>query len=132
MEVGLQAEKHDRSLDCSGRCAHRVAARLLSKGIVEGKARGKLAMDAVRLQLAEMTQEERTLLTTRLTKTEDAFHQVVRSAIGSGLVEGACKPAIGRRLKQTGARWKVRRVERMATLCSVQASDQWDTYWMAA
>jgi hypothetical protein len=50
-------------------------------------------------------------------------------SIGSGLVEGACKQVIGRRLKQTGARWKVRRVERMATLCAVQASDQWATYW---
>ena len=39
------------------------------------------------------------------------------------------KQVIGRRLKQTGARWKVRRVERMATLCALQASDQWDTYW---
>jgi hypothetical protein len=51
-------------------------------------------------------------------------------SIGSGLVEGACKQVIGRRLKQTGARWKVRRAERMATLCAVQASDQWDTYWV--
>ena len=50
-------------------------------------------------------------------------------SIGSGLVEGACKQVIGRRLKQTGARWKVRRVERMATLCAVQAGDQWDAYW---
>jgi hypothetical protein len=53
-------------------------------------------------------------------------------SIGSGLVEGACKQVIGRRLKQTGARWKVRRVERMATLCAIQASDQWDTYWATA
>ena len=50
-------------------------------------------------------------------------------SIGSGLVEGACKQVIGRRLKQTGARWRVRRVERMATLCAVQASEQWDAYW---
>jgi hypothetical protein len=53
-------------------------------------------------------------------------------SIGSGLVEGACKQVIGRRLKQTGARWKVRRVERMATLCAVQATGQWDTYWRHA
>jgi len=53
-------------------------------------------------------------------------------SIGSGLVEGCCKQVIGRRLKQTGARWKVRRVERMATLCAVRASDQWDMYWKAA
>jgi hypothetical protein len=50
-------------------------------------------------------------------------------SIGSGLVEGACKQVIGRRLKQTGARWRVRRAERMATLCAVQASDQWEGYW---
>lgn len=49
--------------------------------------------------------------------------------IGSGMVEGSCKQVIGRRLKQTGARWKVRRVERMATLCAVQGSGQWDAYW---
>jgi hypothetical protein len=53
-------------------------------------------------------------------------------SIGSGLVEGACKQVIGRRLKQTGARWKVRRAERMATLCAVQATDQWDAYWQHA
>jgi hypothetical protein len=53
-------------------------------------------------------------------------------SIGSGLVEGACKQVIGRRLKQTGARWKVRRVERMAALCALQASDQWTTYWQHA
>jgi hypothetical protein len=53
-------------------------------------------------------------------------------SIGSGLVEGACKQVIGRRLKQTGARWKVRRAERMATLCAIQAGDQWGTYWQHA
>jgi len=50
-------------------------------------------------------------------------------SIGSGLVEGACQPVIGRRRKQAGARWKVRRVERMATRCAVLATDQWQTYW---
>ena len=52
-------------------------------------------------------------------------------SIGSGLVEGSCKQVVGRRLKQTGARWKVRRVERMATLCAVLACEQWDSYWAA-
>lgn len=50
-------------------------------------------------------------------------------SIGSGLVEGACKQVVGRRLKQTGARWQVRRVERLAALCAVQASQQWEAYW---
>lgn len=52
-------------------------------------------------------------------------------AIGSGQVEGACKHMIGRRLKQTGARWRVRRVNRMANLCAVMYSNHWDAYWTA-
>jgi hypothetical protein len=47
----------------------------------------------------------------------------------SGLVEGACKQVIGRRLKQTGARWRIRRANRMATLCCTLHGDTWDTYW---
>jgi hypothetical protein len=50
-------------------------------------------------------------------------------AIGSGMVEGACKTAIGRRLKQTGARWRIRRVERLASLCCLVYGDQFDAYW---
>ena len=50
-------------------------------------------------------------------------------SIGSGMVEGACKTAIGRRLKQTGARWRVRRLERMAALCCLVYGGQFDTYW---
>lgn len=50
-------------------------------------------------------------------------------SIGSGQVEGACKNMIGRRLKQTGARWRVRRVNRMAGLCANLYSKQWDQYW---
>ncbi len=53
-------------------------------------------------------------------------------SIGSGQIEGACKNLIGRRLKQTGARWKVRRVNRMAGLCSLMYSDLWKSYWNAA
>jgi hypothetical protein len=49
--------------------------------------------------------------------------------IGSGLIEGACKNYIGRRLKQTGARWIVGNANRMATLGSLAYADQWDTYW---
>jgi hypothetical protein len=50
-------------------------------------------------------------------------------SIGTGLVEGACKQVIGRRLKQTGARWGIRRVNRMATLCCTFHSDTWTAYW---
>jgi hypothetical protein len=53
-------------------------------------------------------------------------------SIGSGMVEGSCKTVVGRRLKQTGARWRVRRVERMALLCCVAYGNQWDAYWKKA
>ncbi len=53
-------------------------------------------------------------------------------SIGSGMVEGSCKTVVGRRLKQTGARWRVRRVERMASLCCVAYGSQWDAYWKKA
>jgi hypothetical protein len=52
--------------------------------------------------------------------------------IGSGQVEGACKHWIGRRLKQTGARWRIDRANRMAGLCALKYSNQWHTYWSAA
>lgn len=51
--------------------------------------------------------------------------------IGSGLVEGACKNVIGRRLKNVGARWRPKRAERMAALCCAIYSDQWNAYWSA-
>jgi hypothetical protein len=47
-------------------------------------------------------------------------------SIGSGRVEGAAKDLIGRRLKQTGARWCVEDVNRMAELCCLTYSDQWE------
>lgn len=53
-------------------------------------------------------------------------------SIGSGMVEGAAKNLIGRRLKQTGARWDVDNVNRMAELCCLTYSDHWDLYWDSA
>ena len=52
--------------------------------------------------------------------------------IGSGLIEGACKQVIGKRMKQTGARWTVENANRMAELCCLTYSDQWAEYWLAA
>ncbi len=61
------------------------------------------------------------------------FKRLARGqSIGSGMVEGACKQVIGRRLKQTGARWMVDRLNRMAELCCACYSDCWDDYWAAA
>jgi hypothetical protein len=64
---------------------------------------------------------------------QDHLHYAERLAsgrsIGSGQIEGACKNLIGRRLKANAARWRVRRVNRMAGLCSLLYSYQWQTYW---
>jgi hypothetical protein len=49
--------------------------------------------------------------------------------IGSGMIEGACKNYLGRRLKQTGARWLIPNANRMATLGSLVYADQWSDYW---
>jgi len=53
-------------------------------------------------------------------------------SIGSGMVEGAAKNMIGKRLKQTGARWKVANANKMAELCCLNYSSQWTAYWTAA
>jgi len=49
--------------------------------------------------------------------------------IGSGLVEGACKNLVGRRLKQTGACWRVPRANRIARICGLLHSNQWENAW---
>jgi hypothetical protein len=52
--------------------------------------------------------------------------------IGSGLIEGACKQMIGRRMKQTGARWLVVNADRMALLCSIAYADAFPHYFTPA
>ena len=49
--------------------------------------------------------------------------------IGSGLIEGACKNYVGRRLKQTGARWRPENANHLADLAGLFYSDDWDHYW---
>jgi hypothetical protein len=49
--------------------------------------------------------------------------------IGSGMVEGACKTVVGRRLKCNGARWLAGNADRMTALCCLLYSGQWETYW---
>lgn len=51
--------------------------------------------------------------------------------IGSGLIEGACKQLIGRRMKQTGAQWEVGNANRMALLCSIAYADALPLYFNA-
>jgi hypothetical protein len=50
-------------------------------------------------------------------------------AIGSGLIEGACKNLIGKRLKQTKACWRVERANKIASICAVLYSEQWERAW---
>jgi hypothetical protein len=52
--------------------------------------------------------------------------------IGSGMIEGACKQLIGKRMKQTGAQWTVKNANRMALLCSLAYSDSLPLYFIAA
>ncbi len=61
----------------------------------------------------------------------DADRLAVGLSIGTGQIEGACRNLIGRRLKQTEAKWRVRLVSRMAglcTLCNNMYSNQWNRY----
>jgi hypothetical protein len=53
-------------------------------------------------------------------------------SIGSGMVEGAAKNLIGKRLKQTGARWVVDNVNDMAQLCCLTYSEHWAPYWASS
>ena len=98
--------------------------------------RGTLLRGGAAALLAELTQERwagvRAYFAPHTEHTDYAARLAQGKSIGSGLVEGSCKQVIGRRLKQTAARWKVRRVERMAALCAVQASGQWADYWASA
>jgi hypothetical protein len=50
-------------------------------------------------------------------------------AIGSGMVEGAAKNMIGRRLKANNARWREPNVTRIAGLCTAMYSGTWKNYW---
>jgi hypothetical protein len=68
-----------------------------------------------------------------LRKHEGRLHYAERlsagRSIGSGLIEGACKNLIGKRMKQTGACWRLQRANRMATLCAVLYSEHWKYCW---
>jgi hypothetical protein len=50
-------------------------------------------------------------------------------AIGSGMIEGACKNLIGKRLKQTKACWRVEQANKIASICAILYSEQWERCW---
>ena len=52
--------------------------------------------------------------------------------IGSGLVAGACKNMLGRRLKLNSARWRPENAEAVAALCCVDYNQQWHECFDAA
>jgi hypothetical protein len=66
-------------------------------------------------------------------RNKDRLHYRERLAagrtIGSGLIEGACKNLVGRRLKQTGACWRKERANKIAILAALLYSDQWKHCW---
>jgi len=42
------------------------------------------------------------------------------------------RSVVGRRMKQTGASWRIERANRMALVCSLLYAKQWDTLWKNA
>jgi hypothetical protein len=50
-------------------------------------------------------------------------------AIGSGLVEGSIKQLLNKRLKQTGARWRVEHVGPLVELGALAAGPEWQDFW---
>lgn len=53
-------------------------------------------------------------------------------SIGSGLVEGSIKQLVNRRLKKTGARWKVAHVGPLVELAALTDTPDWSALWTAA
>jgi hypothetical protein len=53
-------------------------------------------------------------------------------SIGSGMIEGTIKQMLGRRLKQTGARWKTEHVAPFVELVALDGGPEWESYWAAA
>ena len=53
-------------------------------------------------------------------------------SIGSGLVEGSIKQLVNRRLKQTGAKWKVAHVGPLVELAALIDTPDWNALWVAA
>jgi hypothetical protein len=50
-------------------------------------------------------------------------------SIGSGLVEGSIKQLLNKRIKQTGARWKVKHVGPLVELGALAAGPEWPAFW---
>lgn len=53
-------------------------------------------------------------------------------SIGSGLIEGSVKQLVNRRMKLTGARWRVEHVGPLVELAAVVDTPEWHNFWTAA
>jgi len=53
-------------------------------------------------------------------------------SIGSGLIEGSVKQLVNRRMKLTGARWRVEHVGPLVELAAVVDTPDWHDFWSAA
>jgi hypothetical protein len=84
--------------------------RLLSDAIFDGGQKESI----LSLQTYLGNNRERLCYAERLRKGQ---------AIGSEVVEGACKNLVGRRLKQAGACWRLRQAEKMTVLCAALYCD---------
>jgi hypothetical protein len=64
---------------------------------------------------------------------QDRVNYVLRlhrgQSIGSGMIEGSIKQLLNRRLKQTGARWKIEHVGPLVELHALANSPEWNAYW---
>jgi len=64
---------------------------------------------------------------------QDRLHYAVRlyrgQSIGSGMVEGTIKQLLNKRLKQTGARWKVEHVGPFVEFGALVEETQWAQFW---
>jgi len=66
-----------------------------------------------------------TYLSPHAARLNYAERLAARRPIGSGMSEGACKNYLGRRLQQTGARWKRENAHQLAALGSLADADPW-------
>ena len=108
----------------------RVRLVLLSEGFA-GMERELKSLLQGKLKKAQREAVE--VLQKYLCKNEGRLHYAQRlaagRAIGSGLIEGACKNLVGKRMKQTGACWRIERANKIAVLAATIYADNWKLAW---
>ncbi len=62
-------------------------------------------------------------------RLNDALRLRRGQSVGSGLVEGSIKQLLNKRLKQTGARWKVTQGGPFIERGALAAGPEWQAYW---